>query len=302
MAIDPQWDNLFSSIEQIKNFKNSICELKIQFKYDDKVYSTSLNVKTWETNILFQNECIQLSLFKNSNSAQRESELKKNTLENPCFSPPFNQSGYARLLQEIMSSLSFFFLNEIKIVDVAKIDNINISPFNFLRGKSLIYEPLGFLPEYYDLEGLRKFIKETPIAVLFNKYPRINNRINFFVKEGILIDEFQTIIEYMTKISFELESEELKTQSKFSDSFSKLIYEYSVKHCFPGTTHIMFMMATKERFLASSARKVQFVNTHIENLREMPAKIIIEGKNYGRARRRSRAARILRKNRSRRYR
>ncbi len=212
--------NTFSDIEN--NIYNIISSDNIDKKITFKLGFT-IKGKKYLTNFIFngrslKNGCIKIDLGKSSKYDEYiiDSEIKSNIGKNACFEPRLETTEKpiritsTDVLQVLSTKLKVLLYKKstwplkssIDLNDLAVINGVYISPYRILRGDLAIYEKYGYKNK--DLDNFRENVLPHLKWIDIRDKLDIDVR-NIFEKYNTNINDNNTIIQLMKKVSFEEE-------------------------------------------------------------------------------------------------
>jgi hypothetical protein len=211
-----------SAEEKLCNFIKSKKQgkIKIDFESGSKKLSTVFDIKVNSPYFSIINNCIGIDILDNSNEIT--SYIHKNSYKIPCFTPRLESNSYnintsirrtsTDILQVLKSKLILCIpgIENVHLIDEARINKIYISNYNILRGKNGIYEKYGYKSKLFNkLKEVIKTLKWRDINTVefFYSYKagsrNIVKLIDYFEQIGKKVNEDDSIINIMKTIPFE---------------------------------------------------------------------------------------------------
>ncbi len=153
-------------IEMLKNIQQDhiLRSFQLDFKFKDIPYSTifKLNYKKINDgfNLIISNYCINIDIEFDSSTGDSYSEsiIRQNSSQPYCFSPRLTTINKpvrvtsVDVLQTLTTKIKVIlynnkYIDNIKLYDVSRIDNVMTLPYRVLRGLPAIYEKYGYISE-----------------------------------------------------------------------------------------------------------------------------------------------------------
>ncbi len=213
---------IMQSITNTKHdMKNRSFELAFSFKGLN--YSTIFHLKYKRSTLRLYNNCIDLMLMETNDTYELDSSIKKNTSEPACFTPRLEsiispiKITSIDVLQTLSTKIKLIlykhkYINNITIVDHARINMIHMLPYRVLRGEPSVYEKYGYVSK--ELNRFRESVLPNATwnhIISLDKYYILHNKeyINLIEKYNkYKYDDWkiQHISDLLKNIPFEEES------------------------------------------------------------------------------------------------